>query len=269
MMTKTDPSAVVVPFGKHKGATVAELLTKDPQYAEWVIAQGWVAERFAELHAAIATRGAASDDSPEHNAIQVRFLDETFRVSALLALRRPRLFSQAVAKRKDLAWREYESVYAIKRKLELSSYHTAKEIQAELASQLEAAEAALEAVLLRPVHLFTEVAFEIRGIDVIVGWDFSQDQTTTRRGAENECKIEIKPTMGDDFPSVMRQMGRLGSRNLVLGSFSGASVSEPDMRRMFQANGIEVASVRDIDAEMANAREIISAGILARAAGDV
>ncbi len=46
-MTDTrDPAGVVVPFGKHRGATVAELLEKDPAYADWLLAQGWLAERF-------------------------------------------------------------------------------------------------------------------------------------------------------------------------------------------------------------------------------
>lgn len=53
---ENDKSAIVVPFGKHKGRTVAELLTHDPSYAEWITNQGWVAERFAELHAAIPCR---------------------------------------------------------------------------------------------------------------------------------------------------------------------------------------------------------------------
>ena len=79
----TDPSAIVIPFGKHKGKTVAELLATDPAYADWVTAQGWVAERFAELHAAILTRGAGTDDTPEHNAIQARFLDDAFRFALL------------------------------------------------------------------------------------------------------------------------------------------------------------------------------------------
>jgi hypothetical protein len=41
----TDPSAVVIPFGKHKGRTVAELLATDPQYTGWLLGQAWVAER--------------------------------------------------------------------------------------------------------------------------------------------------------------------------------------------------------------------------------
>ena len=83
MTEPKEPSAIIIPFGKHKGATVAELLAKDPAYADWITAQGWVAERFAELHAAILSRGAGTDDTPEHNAIQVRFLDPVFRAAFL------------------------------------------------------------------------------------------------------------------------------------------------------------------------------------------
>ena len=55
-----------------------------PSDADWVAAQSWVAERFAELHAAILTKGAGyPDDTPEHNAIQARFLDEAFRLALL------------------------------------------------------------------------------------------------------------------------------------------------------------------------------------------
>jgi hypothetical protein len=34
-----DPSALVIPFGKHRGKTVAELLIRDPQYATWLTGQ--------------------------------------------------------------------------------------------------------------------------------------------------------------------------------------------------------------------------------------
>src|SRR5579863_4808679 len=86
MSDTVDPSAIILPFGKHKGKTVAELLAIDPQYADWVVAQGWVAQRFAELHAAILSRGAGADDTPEHNALQARFLDPLFRVATLSVL---------------------------------------------------------------------------------------------------------------------------------------------------------------------------------------
>ena len=94
-MEKTrDPSALVLTFGKHKGATVAELVDREPDYARWLAAQGWVAERFAELHAAILSRGAPTDDTPEHNALQARFIDHDFRVAFLQAAYKPWLIDR-------------------------------------------------------------------------------------------------------------------------------------------------------------------------------
>ena len=278
-----DPSAVVVPFGKHKGTTVAELLTKDPQYAEWVLAQGWVADRFAELHAAILTKGAATDDTPEHNAIQARFLDEQFRVATLLA----RGFGPISKRSKDLRssfldhaeWRLDES----RKKLRLARENASKylgrtqsyekswhdqalaEIE-KLAPDVEAIEA--EVVFLRTTALKpkTTVMFEQRGVDVVIAWDlvFPNNDKHQNRRLEFEMAIEIKPSMGDDFPSVMRQMQRLGARFLVVEQYSGRSVPVPALRQMFEANGMKLIFLRDIEAEMANARDIIANGLPAQ-----
>ena len=59
-MTDTrDTAGVVVPFGKHRGATVAEqLLEKDPAYADWLLAQGWLAERFRSEAASMTAPAA-------------------------------------------------------------------------------------------------------------------------------------------------------------------------------------------------------------------
>lgn len=209
MTEPTDRSAIVLPFGKHKGSTVAELLTKDPQYAEWIVAQGWVAERFAELHAAILSRGATTDDSPEHNAIQVRFLDEAFRAAC---------------------------TFAIKPK----PSHTS--IWSGFSAWLETSRA--------EGKFRTQVEFEKRGVDVWLYWGAGLD----RHWCRGICMIEIKPTMGDDFPSVMRQMERLQCDTLVLDEYTGRAVSAPQLRQMFEANGKRLIFVRDIEAEFANAR---------------
>jgi hypothetical protein len=83
-----------------------------------------------------------------------------------------------------------------------------------------------------------DVQFEVNGVDLVVG--------TTN--------IELKPTVGDDFPSIMRQMRRLECKLLVAGEFTGRGVSEQQMRQMFEANGMKVLFVREIEAEIANAR---------------
>lgn len=86
-----DPSNLLIPFGKHRGKTVAELLDADPQYAEWLLTQAWLTQRYSAVHAALASRGATTDDTPEHNAMQMRFLTPLFRASCYLCLQDPAL----------------------------------------------------------------------------------------------------------------------------------------------------------------------------------
>jgi uncharacterized protein (DUF3820 family) len=227
-MSDTDPSAVVIPFGKHKGRTVAELLATDPAYVEWLTAQGWLAQRFAELHTALLTRGAGSDDTPQHNALQARFLDPTYRCAFLLAaLGREALSAEREDTRKD---HEYWG----------------KEIK-----RLRLTEQPPWRGTLR-----TEARFEQRGLDIELFWGFDaisiDKYSTTSRLA-----IELKPSLGDDYPSVMRQMGRLAAGHLLVEQYTGAGVPLDQVRAMFAANRISLTLAREVDAELANARALI------------
>lgn len=280
---KKSPSALVLPFGKHKGTTVAELLAKDPAYAEWVVNQGWVAERFAELHAAILSRGAVSDDSPEHNAIQVRFLDETFRLAFLLSCRAKAIAKWRAGVIEEATWEVREGIANIHKLIERAQFqllNVPSEMnyilapsgmrhlkvpltEAEVSERQAAYQAKIQALDIdlarqnaarveiecRKINIKSTVSFEVRGIDVLIEWGSIGCCSSNRKAS-----VEIKPTMGDDFPSVMRQMERLGAGSLVLEEYTGRAVSEPQLRQMFEANGRSLVFVRDIEAEIANAR---------------
>ena len=68
----------VVPFGKHKGKLIEELIADDPSYLEWLSGQDWFRAKYVNLHQIIINRGAAPEETPEHNALQVKFLDDDF-----------------------------------------------------------------------------------------------------------------------------------------------------------------------------------------------
>jgi hypothetical protein len=256
MTADRSPAAVVIPFGKHRGATVAEVLAKDPGYAEWLMAQGWLAERFAELHAAIATRGKVSDDTPEHNGMQARFLDPVYRVAFMLATQR-RNIDETI--RDFQAWQlqSAEKMLAdANRRREwlkvekLDGYHSKTQMELELQADeaIAKAHSALDAARTLSAAIGNvDVRFEDRGVDVRLNW----------RGSSAGCSVEIKPSMGDDFPSVMRQMQRSGSSTLLCREYSGRAVSEPQLREMFRANHMLVLFERDVDALMAEARNRI------------
>jgi hypothetical protein len=76
--------AQIIPFGKYKNQS-CEVLAQDPAYCEWLLGQGWVAERFPEIHTLIINNFAEPADTPAHNALQLQFLDPTL-VVALTAL---------------------------------------------------------------------------------------------------------------------------------------------------------------------------------------
>lgn len=273
MAEKKSPSALVLPFGKHRGSTVAELLTKDPAYAEWIANQGWVAERFAELHAAILSRGAVSDDSPEHNSIQVRFLDETFRLACLMAAIPTQLKQQAAEFRSGRASGLNDEIKCLRRSIEDArgslgrvrpNWISETDFERRVSERddllkigpekLQSTETELANIHQIKAPITTYVRFEERGVDVVISWTFYQT-----RSSGVDIGIEIKPTMGDDFPSVMRQMAHLRTRVLVVGDYTGRAVSEPQLRQMFAANNQMLLFIRDIEAEIANARADLSA----------
>src|SRR5262245_25494151 len=70
--------ANVIPFGKYKGRMIEELLIDDPGYLQWLTGQDWFRAKFNILHQVIINRGAEPEETPDHNALQVKFLDDDF-----------------------------------------------------------------------------------------------------------------------------------------------------------------------------------------------
>lgn len=67
----------IVPIGKYKGQPV-EILLADRSYCDWLLAQGWLVEKYRELYETLIAGGGDMVDTPEHNTMQARFLDKAF-----------------------------------------------------------------------------------------------------------------------------------------------------------------------------------------------
>jgi hypothetical protein len=83
------------------------------------------------------------------------------------------------------------------------------------------------------------------------GWEFKIDGKTTISGkVSHSFKIELKPLMGDDFPSVLRQMKRNDADTLVNGEFESKSCTLSQVRGMFGAEKqiITLAEIQAIQA---------------------
>lgn len=67
----------MVPFGKYKGQPV-EALAADREYCEWLLSQPWFASRYGNVYNILISYGGEPQDSPEHNEMQARFLEDNW-----------------------------------------------------------------------------------------------------------------------------------------------------------------------------------------------
>lgn len=195
-------STEMVPFGKHKGKPVDALLDDRP-YLDWLLAQPWFKEKFGNVYNIVINNGTEPTETPEHNAMQIRFMAEEFRLK----------FTHAIG--------------------------------------------------LVSVKNTTELAFEVDGID-------AQFWTT---GSRFIC-VEVKPTIGDDYPATLRQIKRYkeirGATKeyfradfcLLLRTYTGIGATESQFREFFKSQGITVVFEHEVDAVVLPAfdREISQEG---------
>jgi len=68
----------MIPFGKHKGRSAAEVMTIDRPYVDWVLAQPWFQEKNPQLVQFFMHGGGEASETPEHNALQAKFTHDAY-----------------------------------------------------------------------------------------------------------------------------------------------------------------------------------------------
>jgi len=194
----------IIPFGKHKGRLVEELLETDPNYLEWLQAQPWFREQFTALYQIIINHGPANQDTPEHNALQCLFLDDKFCRAFLQQLTNGVLIHRVYDKK-------FEE----------------RGVDVEFKSKIEASQ----------TGWFHEIkGYEWR-LDSSLRGQYEQGPTVA---------IEIKPTVGDDYPAVLRQMRANGSRVLFLEQYTGTGATLEQFIQTFNLSGFAVVFKHEV-----------------------
>jgi len=101
-----------------------------------------------------------------------------------------------------------------------------------------------------PVKSITQARFEASGIDV----SFEARLLVTEKDEEYQERfdvlVELKPTLSDNYPSVLRQMTRWPRHNtikiLVIGSFESSAIDVGQLREIFRRNQIRVLLADEI-----------------------
>lgn len=258
-----DDGDFVIPFGKHRGRTIEDVRAIDPSYLDWLVAQPWFRERNVVFYQKIINYHAEPTETPEHNALQARFSDTKFCLS----------FVDFVI---DLD-NEFEE---LREELRENVRNTLKWYKGygyssgdRLSEKEKEIEEKIDAINRGKMRLcISDRQYEYKSIDVefllrididgstydnpeYSSWDFyrgcifrcSSDRGTIRGECRViELKIEIKPTIGDDYPAVLRQMRRNGSQYLFVGSYTGVGATREQFISMMESSGITVVFTSDL-----------------------
>jgi hypothetical protein len=219
----------IVPFGKYKGQPV-DVLANDKQYCEWLMSQGDFIDRYSNIKTLIINNFKEPEDTPEHNKIQGLFLNDEIclKVSVLFAKILPDQdwFNQKLKSARDFIDREQHNKND---KLEIkSSYRVIIEKKFEFEG--------------------ADVSFIVKCfIDIHRPSDYPHDWVSTVIDRSFRAKIELKPSVGDDYPSILRQMKANSCNILVYGSYVGIGVCEEDFSQMMKLSGVDTIRIDQLN----------------------
>lgn len=210
----------IIPFGKYKDQPI-EILINDFEYKNWLLAQSWFVQKFPDLRTIIINNFKEPQETPEHNRIQGKFIDNKFCIQFLKTVF-PQLFDK-ISKIPESDWR----------------FKYAQEIK----------------------DIVVRKSFEKEGYDVYLSFDMYFKDTMdvfdngefNHLGSDNyetiPLKIEIKPTVSDDYPNILRQMKASKANILYLMEYTGVGISKEQFIEYFRTERIRIV----FDSDIANA----------------
>lgn len=244
----------IIPFGKYKGKPI-EVLASDEEYLKWLLAQSFFKERHLNLYNVVVNNFREPVETPEHNKIQVKFLQREYR-ARLAYLLNPMLFKHDSKSINDamvtiLSGDNVSIGSHFLKALQYPFKHDIDEFGLYNRKMLRLSDPVFE----KDADVFFNISYGIR---------FFYDNGTrngdyTRFDHRTSCSftIEIKPTIGDDFPAVLRQMKasmpkksceRSGRYNILLvGQYTGLGASEEEFVQYFNSQGYWVVFEHQIE----------------------
>lgn len=313
----------IVPFGKYKGSDI-ETLMADRAYSEWLVQQDWFRQRFQKLYALISMMQAPVTETPEHNRLQARFLEDEYCFAFLKAIRGdivgrnesryqvcmerlPGLLSEWVTEMQkrhidnieelqrgsddrfaaelktygeQLAeyerWGGYKNGQQIYQPRRPSRRDFSYELSASLFYEYQHGRACEQPQIIdqsKPLEILRE--FEQNGADVVLTFrgghhlqtsgyariakvttysfehetvDFKSTLKTPRQ-LNLQYRIELKPTMGDDFPAVLRQVKASNCDVVIVGLYTGEGATWDQVCAMFKTSDVSVILESEIGAD--------------------
>lgn len=251
----------IIPFGKYKGRSLKEVARVDADYLKWLQHQPWFKKKFAVNVTVNNYSEGPSQDSPEHNALQARFLDEDF----LMEIFAPFFGRDPVMMMQGNRDHDYQMVRS--RADEAAAQGPRPDYlygQKDTRPRWEI----VEKNSWPDARIAWRTNFEVEGADVSVrAWvprfsaDICKDKDAEVVTVEYFevaperydidlsthlfwAKIECKPSIGEDYPAILRQMKRNKCEYLVYERFVAESVPLEKVKKIFAASEIRMIQVK-------------------------
>jgi uncharacterized protein (DUF3820 family) len=228
--TMTNP---IVPFGKYKDQPI-EVLQSDKQYLDWLLAQGWFKDRYHDLFTIVINNFQEPSDTPEHNAMHVKFLNDDYvyrLLSPVVGFTKP---GRVASKKFECdGWDVFVVLSNITTKEHEQLVKTTEELSGcgSLPKAIGDNWACKDAV----------IANEKNNAEIDMLW-----KAVKVAGVY----LELKPTVSDDFPAILRQMKatkmaqarQCDIRKMVLlvGEYNGKGATRDEFVAFMKNEGIVV-----------------------------
>jgi hypothetical protein len=277
----------LIPFGKYKDQPIEHIQTIDRQYLEWLLKQPWFRDKFPQQYQIVINYGGEPGETPEHNRLQARLLDHAFCIALAKIVVpdwRQTLQEQWLGRVWDRGYYGggYGSLYRLQQanwKLkscedELSklqkwiddstrSQHyrdklsalpaQIKELRAEIArEEADQAELAANIETVPTKWSVTRTEFEVAGWDAVIAVGAALVGKFDEHIHES-IGIEAKPTLGDDYPAVLRQIKNHGGdhvryRVLLVEQVIASGATADEIEKIFVGSNIKLVMVSSVEA---------------------
>ncbi len=242
------PKPVIVPFGKYKGKPLEKLM-QDESYAKWLTGQDWFQDKFQSMYTLIVHNYHNEPiDTPEHNQMQIKFLDEFYCLKVAYLISKGDLFKFDSANFQ-------KNVPSFLRELNINKKHFNRPHFEKLIERVKAKNN-------KGLLNLSKVLFEKESVDatydVSYGYSMGASESDERMFGSffnqiwdcsyyYELRIELKPSIGDDYPSVLRSMKANRSNILIAREYNGTGVTWDQAKEFLNSQGIKVLEEAEIE----------------------
>lgn len=244
----------IVSFGKYKGQSL-DVLRSDPAYCEWLTAQSWFREKHEAVYQLIINNFIEPTNTPEHNRLQVKFLDRDLWLHLL-----GNLGWEPLSDKQNLIKKMHQKIDEINHKISTNnknewSKHQFEDWEWQIKDYNNFI---LHLPNMKDDEIEINYEFEHCGWDVVVTAKlplFAKnmgDYFSLKHLYQVTCAVELKPEVSDDYPAILRQM-KASERAfkadfgvLVFDNFTAEGASLAQVKQIFSSSGFNVLSLSDI-----------------------